>query len=329
MKVLHLVHWQKSGIYVAVDALKAEGLKNDDQHDIVVLRNNSSVISIFMSAIYFLKFIYKANFCNFVRINLHSFLPFMASFLCFGKNTSLFFHSNYPFLQGKNKKDKIKLRLTKIYSRGNGVFTVSNIVKKSVDGALNTNSKISYNIIKFKKNSSKTESINKLGSAGRFDPEKRFFEITKAFSDIQTKSNLHLAGDGRMLEKIKLYVDQRNNQNIFFHGRQESMENFYNTIDAYICCSAFEGFGLAIAEAMIYGKILISTKVGVLCENFDFKFLEIKPDLSNLKDCIKSAENLDKNAIDFMTETNRKILAENFRDDSIYKMYKQYQLEIK
>lgn len=329
MKVLHLVHWQKSGIYVAVDALKSEGMKNNDQHDIVVLRNDSSAIGVFMSIIYFLKFIYKAIFCNYDRINLHSFLPFMASFLCSEKKTSLFFHSNYPFLQGKTKKDKIKLSLTKISSRGNGIFTVSNIVKKSVDRALNTNSKISYNIIKLQKNSSKTSSVIELGSAGRFDPEKRFFEITKAFSHIQTTSNLHLAGDGRMLEQIKLYVDQRKSKNIFFHGRQESMENFYNMIDAYICCSAFEGFGLAIAEAMIHGKVLISTKVGILCENFDFKFLEVNPDLSNLTDCIKSAENLDKNVIDFMTETNRKILAENFRDDSIYKMYKQYQLEIK
>lgn len=328
MKVLHLVHWEKSGIYVAVKALKAEGQKHGDTHDIITLRKDSSLSSGLMSIFLFVVFIFRANFSGYDRINLHSFLPYMGNFFCLLSKSTLFFHSNYPFLRGKTFKDKIKLSLIRISNRHNRPAAVSSVVKQSVDSALGADCKIVYNIIKFHENKNHTRRVIQVGAAGRFDPEKRFFELAESFVISGSNCTLHLAGDGRLLEKVVSYVTQKDCKRIVFHGRKSSMEDFYEMIDAYICCSEFEGFGLVIAEAMLHGKIIISTKVGILCEDFKFKFLELNFDLSNLTEKILLAEKMDSDTIFEMIDTNRKLLAENFTDLSTYKVYRQHQLGI-
>lgn len=328
MKVLHLVHWKKSGIYVAVEALKTEGLNHGDHHDIITLRKDSSLGSSFMSILLFIKFIIQANLFRYDCINLHSFLPYLGNFFCLGAKTTLFFHSNYPFLKSNSIKDKIKLHLTSASNRHKRPVAVSNIVKRSVDPALKTDCAIVYNIIKFHENVSSTRKISRLGTAGRFDPEKRFLELIECFTNLRSDCALHFAGDGHLLGNAISLVNQREQKNVFFHGRQSSMKEFYNLIDAYVCCSKFEGFGLAIAEAMLYGKIIISTKVGILCEDLGFKFLEVNSDLSNLAEIIFFAENIAPDKIQEMVDENRKLLAENFSDFSIYKKFAQQQLEI-
>ena len=328
MKILHLVHWKKSGIYVAAAALKAEGQKHGDTHDIIVLREDSSLRSSIISILSLIQFIFKANLSSYDRVNLHSFLPYLSSFFCFGGKTVLFFHSNYPFLKGRTTKDKIKLLLTQLSNKKRRPIAVSNIVKQCVDEALNVDCKILYNIIKHHTTDNHPSSVIHLGAAGRFDPEKRFIELTEKFITSNSNCTLHLAGDGKLLEKAVLYSKENAPNKVVFHGRQSSMENFYQMIDAYICCSEFEGFGLVIAEAMIYGKIIISTKVGILCENIGFKFLEINSDLSNLSETIISAGKMKPNEIIEMVNTNRKLLKDHFTDSSIYNSFKQQQLEI-
>jgi glycosyltransferase involved in cell wall biosynthesis len=327
MKTLHLVHWKKSGIYVAVASLKKAGLVYGDEHVIEVLRESSSVADKIKSVFIFLRFLFKATIGHYDNINLHSFAPHLASLFISKDRISIFFHSNYPFLHSEAKKDKIKKRIECLIAQHANVIAVSQIVKDTVDRSLSVNCKIAYNIIdntRFLANI--PTSIKTFGSAGRFDPEKRFDDLVKVFTPLNYSSSLWLAGDGAQLSTIKNYIQQQRLEHIKLPGRMIDMRHFFENLDAYICCSAYEGFGLALAEAMSAGKLIISTKVGILAEKHDFQFLEILPNLSNLTELIHTALQLDSKTINMMIKHNLNLLQQHFSDAQAYQMYKGTQL---
>ncbi len=323
MKVIHLVHWKKSGIYVAVNNLKKEGSLHGDAHDIITLRQNHNTLDLFKSIFILGHFLLKCYTGKYDSINLHSFLPHIINLFLINKKSFLFFHSNYPFLSGTSTKEKLKKFFTKksIKSASHPIC-VSKVVKQSVDAALDVDSTIVYNLID-SPNTYVTcpTKINSFGSIGRFDTEKRFLELIQKFIESNTGSSLHFAGDGALLPEANTIIAKHQKNNVLFHGRQESLSPFFKAIDAYICCSKYEGFGLAIAEAMLAGKIIISTHVGILKENLDFDFIKIEDDLSNLKVCIHLAEQLDEHSIAKIVENNRNIIVKTFKNNSIYSAY--------
>ena len=323
MNIIHLVHWEKSGIFVAVDNLKKEGAAQGDTHKIVTLRRNHGIID-FLKSIFLLGyFILKCHTGKYDKINLHSFLPHLVNILLFNKKSFLFFHSNYPYLSGHSIKDRVKKYLTKKSIKLNSLpICVSKVVKQSVDSGLNTTSHVVYNLI----DSSKIKftpsiHIKSFGTIGRFDSEKRFLELIQTFIDSNSHSVLHFAGDGVLFSEANSLASRHAKSNIIFHGRQASLTPFFNGINAYICCSKYEGFGLAIAEAMLAGKIIISTHVGILKEDLDFDFIKIEDNLRNLEACIHLAEQLDEQSIAKIVDNNRNIITETFKNNSIYSAY--------
>lgn len=112
--------------------------------------------------------------------------------------------------------------------------------------------------------------------AGRFVELKGHQTLIKAF-DCALKSTedieLHLAGDGPLLEQIQSQVREVGLQNvIIFHGRVEKkfMVNLYQQMDVYISPSLFEGMPVTFLEAMACGLPIITTRIealdGVLSE---------------------------------------------------------------
>jgi len=92
-------------------------------------------------------------------------------------------------------------------------------------------------------------------------------QIIEALNKKGIKANLHIFGDGVLMKSLKLYVQDNNlNDIIFINGNQE-METVKESLkDSHfsILPSKSEGWPKAIAEAMFYGVIPVSTKVSCI-----------------------------------------------------------------
>ena len=100
---------------------------------------------------------------------------------------------------------------------------------------------------------------NKLvvGAIGRLVEKKGFFQlinVIKSMSNIE----LHIAGDGPLLSKLKDHA--KGHRNIKFLGWIQYKESFFKNIDIFCCPSKIEPFGLVILEAMSNSVPVISTK---------------------------------------------------------------------
>lgn len=107
-----------------------------------------------------------------------------------------------------------------------------------------------------------------IGSIGRMnaDAHKRFSDLIKAFSivahQIETVK-LVLVGDGPERSSYEELVQKLHLQGrVIFTGYQNNIENYYAIFDIFCLVSAFEAFGLVIAEAMLHKLPVVATNVG-------------------------------------------------------------------
>lgn len=107
-----------------------------------------------------------------------------------------------------------------------------------------------------------------IGSVGRMnsDAHKRFSDLIKAFSLLAQKNNkvkLVLVGDGLEKSNYENLVIQLGIQNqVVFAGYQNEIDKYYSVFDVFCLVSAFEAFGLVLAEAMLHKLPVVATKVG-------------------------------------------------------------------
>lgn len=131
-----------------------------------------------------------------------------------------------------------------------------------------------------------------IGSVGRMssDKHKRFSDLIKAFAILakeQPKVKLLLVGDGsERINYERLVAELQINNKVIFAGYQNSISNFYSIFDIFCLVSAYEAFGLVLAEAMLHKLPVIATKVGgmqyIVDEN-ETGFLVEKFDVAAIK----------------------------------------------
>lgn len=136
-----------------------------------------------------------------------------------------------------------------------------------------------------------------IGSVGRMnsDAHKRFSDLIQAFAILAHKNNklkLVLVGDGPEKANyenlaIKLGIQNR----VVFAGYQNEIGSYYAVFDIFCMVSAFEAFGLVLAEAMLHKLPIVATNVGgmqyivddnksgFLVEKFDVKAINEKLDI--------------------------------------------------
>lgn len=157
---------------------------------------------------------------------------------------------------------------------------------------------ISIETIKFckeKHNILKDEIV--IGSVGRMnsDAHKRFSDLIQAFSILAAKNEkvkLVLVGDGPEKINYENQVDQLGIKNrVIFVGYQNEIGNYYAIFDIFCLVSAFEAFGLVLAEAMLHKLPIVATnvggmqyivddsKTGFLVEKFDVNSITEKLDI--------------------------------------------------
>ena len=121
-------------------------------------------------------------------------------------------------------------------------------------------------------------------SVGRLEYVKGFDRLINVVSTLVKSGykgfNLTIVGDGSEYHKLREIVNNNELQNyVTFTGMQHNPFPIVKSRDLFVCPSRHEGYNLAIAEAMILGLPIISTRCtgpnelldngryGILCEN--------------------------------------------------------------
>ncbi|USP40445.1 glycosyltransferase [Acinetobacter sp. XS-4] len=99
---------------------------------------------------------------------------------------------------------------------------------------------------------------------GRIDTPKDYPNLLKAFKiiyEIDDNTHLFVVGNGPKKEEIMLLANNLGiNSNVKFLGIRNDISKLLNACDLFISSSAWEGFGLAILEAMICKKPIVATE---------------------------------------------------------------------
>jgi glycosyltransferase involved in cell wall biosynthesis len=132
--------------------------------------------------------------------------------------------------------------------------------------------------------------------------------LLKTYSNIE----LHMFGDGPLIDKVKSYLSQKNLQtSVFIYGNQpkEKVKEVVKQADFTILPSKSEGWPKAIAEGMFFGAIPISTKISCLPWILDYgnRGILIEPNIESAVEAINTnlelgnehLNNLSKKAMDW------------------------------
>lgn len=180
-------------------------------------------------------------------------------------------HLNGLYLK-KNKFDRLLYRM--VLNRASGISTVSAVLQDAFKKNTGFDSVLIPNVIEkttqFNLQKDESSSFIEILSVGDLiDETKNHSGLLEAFNRaLQINQNLRLTliGGGPDEEKINALVSKLNipTKNIILPGRQnhEDVLEAMHQCDFYICNSHYETFGMTIAEALLAGKPVISTKCG-------------------------------------------------------------------
>ena len=171
----------------------------------------------------------------------------------------------------------IAYRLTNFLSDFN-----SNVSQEATDsliskGAFNKNNLttvyngIDLNKFKLLKANKKNDEIMFL-SVGRFNEQKDYPNLLHAVTTFhkslkQKKCMFSIAGDGELRPQIEALIKQLGlKDHVTLLGRRDDIPQLMQEADFFILPSAYEGFGLVVAEAMACGAFVIATNSGGVAE---------------------------------------------------------------
>ena len=107
-------------------------------------------------------------------------------------------------------------------------------------------------------------------TVGRLDPQKGHADLLRAFHKIspaQPKSFLAIVGEGPLASSLRALADElRISGRVLFLGRREDIGTCLEMADVFVFPSFFEGFGIALAEAMFKHLPCIATSCTALPE---------------------------------------------------------------
>lgn len=103
-------------------------------------------------------------------------------------------------------------------------------------------------------------------SVGRLEKAKDFPSLLYAFSNIQKSlpnTKLAIIGKGSLKNEL-LSIARKSSisDNVIFVGAIDSTNMWYSAADLFVSSSAWEGFGLVLAEAMLHGLPVVATDSG-------------------------------------------------------------------
>lgn len=159
---------------------------------------------------------------------------------------------------------------------------------------------------------------------GRLTEAKDYPNLLHAFYkflSLKKKQDYHLliVGDGPKREEITSIIKKLElEKNVTLLGIRDDVNELMNAADYFVLSSAWEGFGLVVAEAMATEKIVIATDSGGVAEVLNGNGYLVKPKDSNaLCDAMIEATLLSMEDKKIKGEKSRMHIINNFSLDSI------------
>ena len=147
-------------------------------------------------------------------------------------------------------------------------------------------------------------------NVSRLMPAKDHKNLLTAFQLIKNKyscAKLICVGDGDLLDELKQSSQEMGiSSDVFFVGSKKEVLPFYNIADCFVLSSAWEGFGIVLAEAMACELPVVSTDCGGTKE-----VVQNEHFLCKIKDSYALASLMEK--IICLSENDRKQIGEQNR----------------
>ncbi|MEP0356781.1 glycosyltransferase [Paraglaciecola sp.] len=115
----------------------------------------------------------------------------------------------------------------------------------------------------------------KIGMVGRLHPQKDIDTLINSLKLLNTfNCELHIAGDGELRHQLQNTAKSIGLEDkVHFYGQVNDIPAFLDSLDLYVQSSNWEGFGLAVVEAMAAGLPCFATNVDGLNNVIDSKYL--------------------------------------------------------
>lgn len=176
------------------------------------------------------------------------------------KNNYQMFNSYKLFVKGYDKFDKIicvSNNIKNTFNEKTKLYQKTETIYNPIDTEKII--KLSKEKCKIKKTANKFLII----SLGRLEKVKGYDKLCQAINKLQTKHNVELwiLGEGSERKNLERYIKENNlEQSIKLLGFDENPYKYLVQADVFISTSEIEGFSLAVAEAIVLGLPVVSTK---------------------------------------------------------------------
>ena len=117
----------------------------------------------------------------------------------------------------------------------------------------------------------------RLLAMGNLRRQKNYHKILEAFTYLRDYDiHLDIYGVGELEKELSDYIQQHNIK-VELKGRAKDRTNVYSLYDCFVMCSLFEGFSLALVEAMAMGLPVMVSNIDVLKEAVENQGLYFDP----------------------------------------------------
>ena len=160
-------------------------------------------------------------------------------------------------------------------------------------------------------------------AVGRFHPAKDYETLIKVFNQLYIKEKnlkLFIVGEGELRKSIEDQIKDLGLENrIILLGIRQDIPQLMNMCDIFISTSAWEGFGLALAEAMACSKRVIASNNAGFMEILgeDSEYLIETGNINEFCKAIESLIHLDHEQVKFIEDENRKTIENRFSSEII------------
>jgi len=191
----------------------------------------------------------------------------------------------------------------------------------------------SVDINKFKKNNDYKKKYREqfnlkkddicLLAVGRFHPAKDYPTLIKVLSQLSSREKnirLFVVGDGELRTSIEAEIKAfALEDKVTLMGLRRDIPQLMNMCDIFISTSAWEGFGLVLAEAMACSKRVIVSKNAGFMEILgeDSEYLIEAGNVNDFCKAIESLIHLNQDQIKFIEDENRRIIENRFSSEIV------------
>jgi glycosyltransferase involved in cell wall biosynthesis len=169
-------------------------------------------------------------------------------------------------------------------------------------------------------------SIKVILAVGRLVEAKNYPCLLDAFKRVlhdDENVRLWIVGDGPLASDLALFVREAHlDEKIKFFGRRDDVPSFYCAADVYVLSSAWEGFGLVVAEAMSCKTLVVATDCGGVREVLGGNgYLVESFNPEALRNSINTAMNLSPEEKNSLVVSARARVVDNYSIDSVINLW--------